>query len=249
MPEAYSNGQNMAANEAALQRGTAHAPRCYKNGCHCLGLLQSLSRQVDAANRTVREVKKADSAAGGRGESVHSAHNYASLGLVAIDLLFEGRGNWVLHEGCARRYLGVSNFWLARCHSRAIDAAQVHKVRMTTSAFAGSSKPDLLIYRIRRPDDCLLSALQCYRSCALNTVLIVTSSVDHGFTGSPSNRTNVAEKKLLFDVVQANLSSTGHAADKNGHYRGSASILNPSGWCCAPPEEAPKTPGCPSQLR
>lgn len=123
----------------------------------------------------------------------------------------------------------MSNFWLARCHSRAIDAAQVHKVRMTTSAFAGSSEPDLLTYRIRRPDDCLLSALQCYRSCALNTVLIVTSSVDHGLTGSPSNRTNVAEKKLLFDVVQANLSSTGHAADKNGHYRGSAFYLE-SKW-------------------
>jgi len=87
-------------------------------------------------------------------------YNYARLGTLVIELLFDLRGNWLIHEACARDHLRVSNWWLARCHSRALDAAQPPTRRMKKWAIASSPKSGTLINRIRRPDDCLLSTMQ-----------------------------------------------------------------------------------------
>lgn len=228
-PETYSNGIARSPGEVASWRGTAHAPRGEKDGCGCMPLLKSLAPQFDVAKRTAREVKTADAAAAGRSKDVQSVYNYARLGVVVIDLLFDCRGNWVVHEACARQYLKVSNWWLARCHSRSIEAAQTPTVCMTKSAIASSSNPDSLISRIRRPDDCLMSAVQYYKSCALNKVFQVTSSVDHGLTGSSSNRTKAAEKRLFVAFVEAHRSPTGRTPDKHGRYHGAAFYLD-SKW-------------------
>eukprot|EP00170_Pyropia_yezoensis_P002411 contig_10106_g2415 len=83
--------------------------------------------------------------------------------------------------------------------SRAIEAAHVPIVKMTKSAIASSPNVDALVARIRRPDDCLLSAQQFFKSSALNTVFDVTASVEHGLCGAPSNRTKVAERNLFVE--------------------------------------------------
>lgn len=229
MPETYCNGQNKLPGGSGSQRGTAHAPRGDKEGCRCLLLLKSFVGHIDAAKRTAREVIQADAAAGDRFNSVQSVYNYARLGPVVIELFFDGQGNWAVHEACARRYQGVSNWWLARCQSRAIDGAQILTVKMTKSAIASSTNPDALISHIRRPDDYLLFSVQCYKSCNLTTAFNVTSSVEHGLTGLPFNRAKVAEQRRFVAFLKSHLSPKGHSADRHGRYHGAALYLD-SRW-------------------
>lgn len=227
--ESYGNGRQKGTSEAASHRGTGHAARADGNDCPCSSVFLTLAPQFLVAKRTARELQRTTSTDGDRVQKAQSQYNYARLGRVAIDVLFDGRGNWLVHEACARRHLNVSNSWLARCHSRAIEAAHVPIVKMTKSAIASSPNVDALVARIRRPDDCLLSAQQFFKSSALNTVFDVTASVEHGLCGAPSNRTKVAERNLFVEFVRAHRSPTGRTADKNGRFHGAAFYLD-SKW-------------------
>lgn len=229
VPEPYENGLAKAPSEAASFRGTGRRP-IGAGSCRCLQVLESFSPQFDAAKRTARELQLASrgTTSGGK-QNARSLYNYARLGSVVIDVLFDGRGNWMVHEACARGFLNVSNWWLARCHNRSIAMAHTPTVKMTKSSIASSSNVDSLVDRIRRPDDCLLSARQYFKASSLSTVFEVTSSDEHRLVGAPSNRAKVAERKLFQAFVRANRSPTGRTADKNGRYHGATFYLD-SKW-------------------
>lgn len=114
---------------------------------------------------------------GGKG----TVYNYARLWVAVVNMLLDGRGNWVVHEKCARNYLGVSNWWLANRHKESIRATQSATMTMTKSQVAASHDPDALLSRIFLPDSCLLTVLQYYISCPMTTRLELTfNASDHG---------------------------------------------------------------------
>lgn len=143
---------------AASYRGTGHTTRGGSDGCRCEEVIDSLAPHLSAAKRTARKMQQVTGKGGARNRQL--LYNYARLSALVMNLLFEGRGDWLVHETCARRRLNVSNWWLARCHNRAIEVAQIPTVKMNESFNASSSTVDSLVRRLRRPDDCLLWSLQ-----------------------------------------------------------------------------------------
>jgi len=79
-------------------------------------MIVSFAHQLTPARRTARERHTAEK--DGDCKGAQSVYNYARLGSIILDLLFDGQGNVVVHETCAREFLGVSNSWLAQCTSR-----------------------------------------------------------------------------------------------------------------------------------
>lgn len=118
-PELYSYRMPRAPAEGASYRGSGRAARAGFDGCRCGPILESYTAQFAGAKRTARDTKQAAATAGRRIKNVQSVFNYARLGVVVIDLLFDGRGSWLVHEACVRDYLKVSNAWLASCHNSA----------------------------------------------------------------------------------------------------------------------------------
>eukprot|EP00170_Pyropia_yezoensis_P001602 contig_6943_g1606 len=190
--------------------------------CGCKEVLTSFEAQLANAKRTARENLLVQ---GGRDQRQRD-YNYARLGVVAVDLLFDSRGNWVVHGQCAREYLRVSNWWLAKLQNRTIEAAQVPVRRMAKSKVAASTNADMLISCIRRPSECLLSTLQFFKSCSMTYVFDIFCPSAHGLTGKPSNRTKVAEQQKFSGFVRAHRSPTGRTADKHGRLHGAAFYLD-----------------------
>lgn len=155
-----------------------------------------------------------------------SAYNYARLGVLVINRIFDRRGNWTAHEACARAHLGVSNWWLARFHARAIEASQMAVKRIIKSEIVASPNATTLISRIRRPDNCLLSAAQILQSLSSAAVADVVNVTEHGLTGMPSNRKKVTEQIKFSEFVRAHRSPTGRTADKNGRRHGASFYLD-----------------------
>lgn len=147
-------------------------------------------------------------------KKTQSQYKGARLGSLVMNLLFDGPGNWLVHETCARRRLNVSNWWLARCRNRAIEVAPIPSVKMIKSLIASSSNVDSLVSHIRRSDDCFLSGLKYFKSSTLDTVFDVTTRTDQGQRGAPSNLTKVEERTVIEALVRANRWPMGRAVDK-----------------------------------
>lgn len=188
----YSNRVPRTLNTVASAYGCARTSASFgcRGSCNSASLLASYDPHFDLAKRSQHEIALRTS---GLDES-KSAYNYSGLRTVVIERLFDGSGNWTVHEACARDCLRVSNWWLARCHTRAINAAQMPTKRMTKAMIAASPIVDALISRIRRPDNCVLGALQYFKAASVSDVMDVVRVTKHGHTGAPSNRTKVDEQ-------------------------------------------------------
>jgi len=214
--------------DAAAAGGRGQVPESQAGGCPCVAVLNALDCCLGGARCTARERLQVDRSGTRKGAQV--VYNYARLATLVIELLSDQKGNWLIHEACARDHLRVSNWRLARCHFRALDAALTPTRRMTKSAIASSLKSGTLINRIRRFDDCLLSTMQYYKSSSLSTTFEVAEvHTEHGLGGMPSNRTKHVERARFQQFVVANSTPTGRTADKPGRYHGAANYLN-SRW-------------------
>lgn len=155
-----------------------------------------------------------------------SIQNNARLGLIAVDRLLDGRGNWTGHEACAHAHFGVSSWWLARCHARAIYLSHMAVKRMTKGEIMSSPNSATLISRIRLPEECLLSTTRFLQSANFTAVVDVECVVEHGLSGMPSNRTKVVKQIKFSEFVRAHRSPTIRTADKNGHSHGASFYLD-----------------------
>lgn len=211
---------NMVASADGRARASASVGR--RGSCNCASLLASYDPLFDLEKRTQHERALRTSS---REESM-SAYNYSRLRKAVIERLFDGRGNWTVHEACARDHLRVTNWWLARCHTRAFNAAQMPTKRMTKAMIAASPNVDGLISRIRRLDDCVLRALQYFRAASLSDVMDVVCFTEHGHTGAPSIRTKVDEQVKFCEFARAHRSPTGRTADKKRRFHGVSFYLD-----------------------
>lgn len=188
LPTKHSNGAPRTSSLIATLSGTVHAtPVLGRTGdCRCRELLASFEAQFTINRRTAREnLRRASS------DRRQSDYNNAWLGAVFVVRLFDERGNRVVHERCARNHLRVSNWWLAKLHSGAIEMPQLPVRRLAKSQVASSTIYDPLISHIRRPAECLLSTRQFFQSCPLTYVFDIWCPTLHGLTAKPSNRTKV----------------------------------------------------------
>lgn len=223
-PLSNSHGGVKGPSAATSYCGTGHAIRGGSDGCRCEQVFDSLAPQLPAAKRTARKMQQVTGEGGARNRQF--LYNCARLGALVMNLLFDGRGDWLVHESCARRRLTVSNWWLARCHNRAIEVAQIPTVKINESFIASSSNVNSLVRRIRRPDGCLLWSLQYFKSSTLDAVFDGTTSTDHGLRGVPSNRPKVEERTMFGAFVRANRSPTGQTVEKYGRCHGAAFYLD-----------------------
>lgn len=214
LPTKHEDGAPKASNPRDAASGMGHATLVMGHASECgrKEVLTSFEAQLAIAKRKAREKLLVP---GGRDQR-QSDYNYARLGVVAVDLLFDSTGNCVVHGQCAREYLRVSHWWLAKLYNRAIEAAQVPVRRMDKSEVAASTNADMLISCIRRPSECLLSTLQFFKSCSMTYVFDIICPSAHGLIGKPSNRTKVAKQQKFSEFVRAHRSPTGRTADKHG---------------------------------
>jgi len=219
------NGTAAGPSQACSSSGVSRLGHSADVGCSCVATLTDLGPQLAVAKRSAQE--KAQAAARCGKQSAIPNYNYARLGLLVTTLLFDARGNWLVHERCARVFLGVSNSWMANRHKLAIQAARAPIDVMTKSEIAAHCNPDATINRIIRPDSCLLSLRQYFMNSPMNTRFELTSKVsDHGLAGSPSNRRKRKERALFLAFVNKHRSPTGRTADKSGRYHGAAYYLD-----------------------
>lgn len=113
LPTKHSNGAPRSTSHTAAGAGLGHATPVMGpiGACRCAEVLKSFDAQFAAAKRTAHEKRRR-----GGTDRHQSDYNYARLGAVFVAVLFDGRGNWVVHERCAREHLHVSNWWLAKYH-------------------------------------------------------------------------------------------------------------------------------------
>ncbi|OSX75738.1 hypothetical protein BU14_0223s0011 [Porphyra umbilicalis] len=225
LPGTYSNGTVPTSFEAASSAPASRVSFDANGRCSCKSVMTSFADRLTPARRTARERRKAEK--DGDCKGAQSVYNYARLGSIVMDLLFDGQGNMVVHEKCAREFLGVSNAWLAQRHKQAVQAAKAPVVLMTKSEIASSPNSEGLIKRIIRPDTCLLSVSQFYTSSSENwRFKVVAVYSDHALSGRPSNRMKSAERELFVVFVRAHRTPTGRTPDKNGRYHGAAYYLD-----------------------
>lgn len=229
LPERYANGTPRVSLEAVSVRGASKTSTIVAGQCRCIPMLRTFDARLVGARRTAREKQYVENGGNKKG-TAQEVYNYARLGAAVVELLFDGRGNWVVHEACARRHLNVSNWWLARCHRRALNAAQSPIKKMTKSDMLSSPNLDTLVCRILRPEGCLLSTLQYFRAANGDDEMEVVDNVtEHGLAGMVSNHRKVAERAKFVAFVRAHRSPTGRTADKWGRFHGAAYYLD-SKW-------------------
>ena len=68
--------------------------------CTGQSVLVSLSDRLEPTRGTARERRRAQIS--GTCKGAEMVYNYARLGTLILDLLYDGRGNSVVHEKCAR---------------------------------------------------------------------------------------------------------------------------------------------------
>ena len=225
MPEPRKNGTHGGATLSASSAGTARAMQLSIGGCSCAEVFASCGPRLATARRTFRERRQA--AAAGRCKGAQSDFNYARLGAVVADFLFDSRGNWVVHSQCARQHLGVSSWWLSSRHKQAVRIAKSPTICLSKSQMAASHNIDALLERVILPDCCLLSVTQYFHNSPLSATFELSSSPDeHGLRGKASNRTKVKEQELFKIFIRKNRSPTGRSADKTGRFHGAAYYLD-----------------------
>ncbi|OSX75235.1 hypothetical protein BU14_0245s0017 [Porphyra umbilicalis] len=225
LPDRYGNGTARCPSEAASSVGTSRMSIDANGRCNCQSVLLSLSDRLAPARRTARERRRAEISGDCKGAQM--VYNYARLGTLILDLLYDGRGNLVVHEKCARQFIGVSNSWLAQRHKQAVQAAKTPVIFMSKSEIASSPNSEGLIKRIIRPDTCLLSVSQFYCSSSDDARFkVVAIYSDHALSGRPSNRMKSTERELFVSFVRSHRTPTGRTPDKNGRYHGAAYYLD-----------------------
>jgi len=181
-PDRYGNGTARCPSEAASSVGASRMSIDENGRCNCRSALVSLSDLLAPARRTVRERQRAEISGDCKGSQM--VYNYARLGTLILDLLYDGRGNLFVHGRCARQFIGVSNSWLAQRHKQAVHAAKTPVVFISKSEIASSPNSEGLIKRIIRPDTCLLSVLQIYCSSSDDARFkVVAIYSDHALWG------------------------------------------------------------------
>jgi len=216
---------NRTTTRSLSSEGTSRHTRDADGSCSCKSLLLSYMGRFAPARRSAQERRLADMSGDRKGGQ--SVYNYARLGPIVVDILFDARGNHLVHESCAREVLGVSNTWLASRHKQAVRSSQEPTVHMTKSEIASSPNAERLISRILRPDTCLLSITQYFSSSPANQRFeVVSSHTEHGLSGMPSNRMKLVERKLFQEFVCAHRTPSGRTPDKNGRFHGAAYYLD-----------------------
>jgi len=219
----YKSGAAKRVRPASLSSEQSHGRTCM-----CLDTLRSHAERFKLAQRTAQERRYA--AKSSQNKCRQDTHNYARLAAAVIDTLFDGRGNLLVHERCARAFLNVSNSWMAARHSQALSLAQTPIKKMTKSEIATSYNCDVLVGRIRRPDDCMLSVTAFFKSSSSSAVFEVADlTPSHGLTGQQSNRTKHKEREMFQTFVSLHRAPTGRSPDKHGRYHGAAYYLD-SRW-------------------
>eukprot|EP00168_Porphyra_purpurea_P018079 TRINITY_DN6567_c0_g1_i8.p1 TRINITY_DN6567_c0_g1~~TRINITY_DN6567_c0_g1_i8.p1 ORF type:complete len:647 (-),score=61.99 TRINITY_DN6567_c0_g1_i8:223-2163(-) len=204
LPSVYNNG---TARSATAMGDVGTRSKSGSTECSCMAVLKAYEGRFAVARRTAQEKKPL--AESGSTKGSRCDYNYALLLVAVMEVLFDACGNWVVHEGCAGLFLGVSNWWMARCHTKAIWSAKAPVKPMSKSAIAASSNVDEIIARIKRPDDCLMSAAQYFQSSPMEALFdVVCSGAAHGLTGMPGNRTKLREREQFADFVLAHRSPT-----------------------------------------
>lgn len=100
-----------------------------ENGCraNCSTFLKNIEPQLAGARRTEAEIalmEKRRKAAPTSNRS-QSVFNYQRLKEAVARLCFDSEGNWLVHEKCCRKFLGVSGAWMANTHALAVSSRQI----------------------------------------------------------------------------------------------------------------------------
>lgn len=193
LPFLRLNRMPKATSPAAAAAGSCRVltTKGHRSDRRCAKFLKSLDDRLAVARRTAREKKMMGSSDCRR----QSVCNYARFGSAVLDVLLDGRGSWLVLKAYARECLNVSNRWLSRCQGRAIEVMQAAPKRISECTIASGSSVDALVQRFRRPDPCLLSAVQLFKTASLDSVLHVACPTEHGLSGMQSNRTMVMERQ------------------------------------------------------
>jgi len=209
--------------DAAARHLSANSTAGGDAACGCAALLAASESQFLGARRTAQELKYA----AGTNENGQSKYNYSRLGAVVLHIVWDGAGNWRVHEKCVRRFLGVSNSWMAAWHQRAMELSKEPTRAMLKAEILADVRRDDLIGRVVRPDGCLLSLRRFFAAAANSDSLTVTSAAAaHGLKGKASNRTRTKARELFRSWVEAHRCLTGRAPDRNGRAHGAAWYLH-----------------------
>jgi len=221
LPPSYANRHVRDLSAAGTSRHTMDADR----SCTCKTVLLSYAGRLAPARRSAKERRQAEEVGDRKGGQ--TTYKYSRLGRIATELLFDWRGNWLVHASCAGEFLGVSNAWLASRHKNAVRQAREATRYMTKSEIVSSPNVNRLIPQILRPDSCLLSIGQFFSSSAADARFeLISYHTAHGLSGKSSNRTKIVERKLFSEFFAAHRTPTGRTTDSNGHFHGAAYYLD-----------------------
>jgi len=103
LPPSYANRHVRDLSAAGTSRHTMDAD----GSCTCEAVLLSYAGRLAPARRSAKGRRQAEEAGDRKGGQ--TTYNYSRLGRIATELLFDGRGNWLVHASCAGEFLGVCN--------------------------------------------------------------------------------------------------------------------------------------------
>lgn len=216
-----SRGAHFAARVAQKAGKGRHESLREDGGHDCQFILVASEPQFAAARRSTLEMRHAGRADSNKGRQ--SLYNYSHLGTAVLQVLFDGLGNWLVHEMWARIYLGDSHSWMATWHQRAISMAGAPTAVMKKAEIVVYPKSAFLVAHVIRPDTCVVSARRFLMDAsAADPITVATVSDNHGLTGSPCNHMKQQERGLFKIWVPDSRSPTGPRAEQHGRMHGAA---------------------------